>query len=70
MGIDRDRDTCLDGDELLQGTDPADPSTVTIDGNMDGFADHCIAVPEPAAALLTLASLTTLAWTRSWRSAA
>jgi hypothetical protein len=60
MGIDRDRDTCLDGDELQQGTDPANPSTVTIDGNMDGIADRCIAVPEPAAALLTLVSLATL----------
>jgi YVTN family beta-propeller protein len=44
LGIDRDRDGCLDGDERTLGTDPASPGTPQPDSDGDGIpdtADRC-----------------------------
>lgn len=39
LGIDRDRDGCSDGDELRQGTDPANPGLLAPDSDGDGIVD-------------------------------
>lgn len=40
LGIDRDRDGCLDGDEERQGTDSASPATPLPDSDDDGIPDE------------------------------
>ena len=39
LGIDRDRDGCLDGDELSQQSDPASPGVPEADSDGDGLPD-------------------------------
>jgi hypothetical protein len=39
LGIDRDRDGCLDGDERIQQTDPASPGVAEPDWDGDGLPD-------------------------------
>jgi len=40
LGVDRDRDGCLDGDELRQHSDPAHPGTPLPDSDEDGLPDE------------------------------
>jgi len=62
MGIDRDRDGCLDGDEADAGTDPAGPGRPT-DTDGDGSPDVCIRpAPEPDAGVGALAALAVVAY--------
>jgi YVTN family beta-propeller protein len=44
LGLDRDRDGCLDGDERQHGSDPADPGFALPDQDGDGAPDRCIAL--------------------------
>ncbi len=46
LGIDRDRDDCLDRDELLQRTDPANPGAARSDSDRDGIPDDSDLCPD------------------------
>ncbi len=45
LGLDRDRDGCMDGDESRQQTDPANPGTPMPDSDGDGLPDSSDSCP-------------------------
>ncbi len=66
IGVNRDGDTLLDGDDNCPGV-PNDPQ---VDTDGDGLGDVCDATPAPEPGMLVLfaAGLPTLGWLRRRRS--